>query len=93
MRDKEPNFAERRKALGCYLRQYIHDFHVKDGCLWMEERLDIPIPLRRSIIKRNQSFHHRKAGTFDATRDAWFPYFHRSLASAAGERPKCASGR
>ena len=41
----DPNFAEKLSAMGGYLGQYTNDYQVRDDCLWMDERLAIPILL------------------------------------------------
>ena len=60
-----------------------YNFHVRAGCVWIDEGLAIPIPLRRRIINQMHSYHHKKASMFDTARDIWFPYIHWKLASAA----------
>ena len=57
---KDPNFAEEVWARGGFPDQYADYFHMRDGCLWMQERLAIPILLRRPIIIRTHSYHPAK---------------------------------
>ena len=87
--DKKPQFSERVRAMGGYIGQYVNDFQVKGGYLWMDERLAIPIPLQRPIISRIYSFHHGKANMFDAATIIWVAYIHRSMASVAEECVEC----
>ena len=75
---KNPKFAEKVRAMGGYMGQYTNDFHVRDGCLWQDEQLALPIQLRRPIINRIHSYHYLEASMFDAARDIWLPYFYRS---------------
>ena len=77
---KNPDFAEKVRARGGYLEQYVNDFHVRDGCLWLEELLAIPFPVRRPIINRIHSYHHGKANMLDPAWDICYPCIHWSLA-------------
>ena len=75
--------------MGAYLGQHSHDFHVRENCLWIDERLVIPIPLRKAVVNRIHCFHHGRSNMFDAARDVWFPYLHHSLAAAADGCKEC----
>ena len=83
LKSKDPELEKKVRAMGAYLGQHIHDFHVRENCLWMDERLVIPIPLRKSAVNRLHCFHHGRSNMFEAARDVWFPYLHRSLVAAA----------
>ena len=41
---KAPELERKVRAMGAYLGQHTHNFHVRENCLWMDERLVIPIP-------------------------------------------------
>ena len=86
---KDPDFAENVRAMGGKLGQYTNNHHVRDGCLWMDERLVIPISLCRPIINRIHRYHRGKASIIDAAGDIWYSYIHRSVASAAEECAMC----
>ena len=75
--------------MGAYLGQHTHDFHVRENCLWMDERLVIPIPLRKAVVNRLHCFHHGRSNMFDAATDVWFLYLHRSLVAAADGCKEC----
>ena len=49
---KDPELEKKVRAMSAYLRQHAHDFHVQENCLWMDERLVIPIPLRNAVVNR-----------------------------------------
>ena len=80
---KDPELEKKVRAMGAYLGQHTHDFHVRENCLWMDERLVIPIPLRKTVVNRIHYFHHGRSNMFDAARDVWFPCLHWSLVAAA----------
>ena len=88
MESKNPEL-EKVRAMGAYLGQHTHDFHVLENCLWMDERLVIPIPLRKAVMSRLHCFHHGRSNMFDAARDVWFTYLHRSLVAAADGCKEC----
>ena len=86
---KDPKLERMIRAMGAYLGQHTNDFHVHENCLWMDERLVIPIPLRKAVVKRIQCFHYGRSNMFDAVRDVWFPYLHRILVAAADGCKEC----
>ena len=49
---KDPEIARKVRAMGAYLGQHTHDFHVCEKCLWMDERLVIPVPLRKAVVNQ-----------------------------------------
>ena len=73
---KGPELERKVRAMGAYLGQHTHDFHVPENSLWMDERLVIPIPLRKAVVNRIHCFHHGRSNMFDAARDVCFPYIH-----------------
>ena len=68
-------------AMSKYYAQYTRDFHVRDGCLWMDERLVIPNTLQAAVNNRLHYYHHGKSSMYDAAKDIWYPYMFRSLAT------------
>ncbi|XP_063724381.1 uncharacterized protein LOC134852033 [Symsagittifera roscoffensis] len=86
---KDPELEKKVRAMDAYLGQHTHDFHVRENCPWMDERLVIPIPLRKAVVNRIHAFHHGRSNMFDAARDVWFPYLHRSLVAAADGCKEC----
>ena len=51
---KFPEIERKIRALVAYLGQHTRDFHIRENCLWMEERLVIPIPLRKAYTNVRQ---------------------------------------
>ena len=86
---KDPQLHSKIAAMSKYFAQYTQDFHVRDGCLWMDERLVIPNTLQTAVVKRLHYYHHGKSSIFDAAKDIWYPYMFRSLATIAGNCPEC----
>ena len=72
-----------------YYAQYTHDFHVRDGCLWMDERLVIPNTLQAAVNNRLHYYHHGKSSMYDAAKDIWYLYMFCSLANIAGNCQEC----
>ena len=74
---KDPHLHTKIAAMGKYYAQYTHDFHVKDGCLWMDERLVIPNTLHAAVNNRLHYYYHGLVTMF------------RSLATTAGNCQEC----
>ena len=49
---KDADLERKFRAIGAYLGQQMNDFHVRENCLWMDEGLNIPIPLRKAVVNR-----------------------------------------
>ena len=86
---KDPQLHTKVAAMSKYYAQYTQDFHVRDGCLWMDERLVIPNTLQAAVNNRLHYYHHGKSSMYDAAKDIWYPYRLRSLAAIAGNCPEC----
>ena len=80
---------QKKRPMGAYLGQHTKDFHVRENCLWMDERLVIPIPLQKAVVNRMHCFHHGRSNKFNGARDVWFPYVHRSLVATADVCKDC----
>ena len=81
---KDPPLQSKVAAMSKYYAQYTQDFHVRDGCLWMYERLVIPNTLQAAVNNRLHYYHHGKSSMYDAAKNIWYPYMFRSLATIAG---------
>ena len=52
IKSKDPQLHSKVAAMSKYYAQYTQDFHVSDGCLWMDERLVIPNTLQAAVNNR-----------------------------------------
>ena len=50
---------------------------MKDGCLWMDERLVIPNILQAAVNNRLHYYHHGKSNMYEAAKIIWYPYMFR----------------
>ena len=89
IKSKDPQLHSKIAAMSKYFAQYTQDFHVGDGCLWMDERLVIPNTLQTAVVNRLHYYHHGKSSMIDRAKDIWYPYMFRSLATIAGNCPEC----
>ena len=71
---KDPDLYTKIAAMSKYYAQNFQDFHVKDGCLWMDERLVIPNTLQAAVNNRLHYYHHGKSKMYEAAKDIWYPY-------------------
>ena len=62
---------------------------MRENRLWMDERLVIPIPLRKAVVNRIHCFHHGRSNMFNVASDVCFPYIHRSLVASADGCKEC----
>ena len=81
---KDPHLHTKIAAMSKYYAQYTQDFHMKDECLWMDERLVSPNTLQAAVNNRLHYYHHGKSSMYDAAEDIWYPYMFRSLATIVG---------
>ena len=79
-----PHLQTKIAAMSKYYAQYTQDFHMKDECLWMDERLVIPNTLQAAVNNRLHYYHHGKSNMYDAAEDICYPYMFCSLAKIAG---------
>ena len=86
---KDPELHIKITAISKYFAQYTQDFHVKDGCLWMDERLVIPNTLQTAVINRLHFYYRGKLNMYEAAKDIWYPYMFRSLATIARNYRNC----
>ena len=86
---KDPQLHSKIAAMSKYFAQYTQEFHVRDGCLWMDERLVIPNTLQAAVANRLHYYHHGKSSMYDAAKDIWYPYMFRNLATIAGNCHEC----
>ena len=65
---KEPNLHTKIATMSKYYAQNTQDFHVKDRCLWMDERLINPNTLQAAANNRLHYYHHGKSNMYEAAR-------------------------
>ena len=87
--NKDPDIEKKVRAMGAYLGQHTHNFHVRERCLWMDERLVVPIPLRKAVVNRIHCFHHGRTNNLTGRGTCSSRYIHRSLVAAAVGCKEC----
>ena len=81
---KDPQLHTKIAAMSKYYAQYTQDFHVRDGCLCMDEMVVIPNTLQAAVNNRLHHYHHGKSSMYEAAKNIWYLYLFRSLATIAG---------
>ena len=89
MKTKDRKTASKIYAMIRYYAQFVNDFHIKDNCLWMEDKLVVPNSLHTAINNRLHFYHHGKSNMFAAVKDIRYPYIHRNIASMAENCQEC----
>ena len=87
--EKKINLKEELLKIGKYWAQYANDLSLRDGCVWLDGRLVIPLPLQVPIESRIHYYHHGKRTMYEAARDVWYPHMYRSLAAKATYCQQC----
>ena len=72
-----------------YYAHFVSNFHIKDNCLWMDDKFHIPNSLHTAINNRLQYYHHGNSNNFAATKDIWYPYMHRNIANMTESCQEC----
>ena len=89
IKSKDSQLHSKVEAMSKFYAQYTQDFHVRDGYLWMDERLVIPNTLQAAVNNRLHYYHHGKSSVYDAAKDIWYPYMFHSLATITGNCQEC----
>ena len=65
MQAKDPEIVKKIPAMGAYLGHQTHDFHFRKNCPWMDERLVIPVPLRKAVVNQIHCFNLGRTNIFE----------------------------
>ena len=69
--------------MGQYYAQHFNDYAVRENCLWMDGRLDIPKDMSTSVLNRLHHNHNGRDKMFAAANNIWNPLMPRNLAATA----------
>ena len=83
------NFVKNRdwEAIKASYGQYWHKIrnrlHVREDCLLIDERIDIPTQLTQTVVDSLHLTHPGSAAMLDLSHYVWFPHIHRSIVQMA----------
>ena len=72
-----------------YLKSFWHCAAVVDGCVVVDNRIAIPICLRKPLLARLQKSHAGQLAMVDAAQYIWWPRMHRNFVQLCKDCPQC----
>ena len=79
----------RCKKVSPYIHSFWKDFHVRSGCLCVDERVAIPNSIKEAVV---ESLHMTHPGSWEMiflSQYAWWPYMHREILAKASDCVPC----
>ena len=72
-----------------YIKSFWHCAAVVDGCVVVDNRIDIPMCLRKPLLSRLHRSHAGQLAMVDAAQYIWWPRMHRDIVQLCKDRPQC----
>ena len=70
---------DRCKQISPYINSFWKDFHVKNGCVCIDDRIALPHAIKDAYVEAIHATHPRTWGMTDMATRAWWPYMHRDI--------------
>ena len=70
-------------------RTFWKDFHVRSGCLCVDERVAIPNSIKATVVESLHMTHPGIWGMISLSQYAWWPYMHREILAKASDCVPC----
>ena len=67
----------RCKEVSPYIHSFWKDFHMRSGCLCVDERVAIPNSKKEAVVVSLHMTHPGSWGMISLSQYAWWPYMHR----------------
>ena len=72
---------DRCKQISAYIHSFWKDLHVKNGCVCIDDRIDLPHAIKDAYVDAIHATHPGTWGITDMATHAWWPYMHRDIAT------------
>ena len=72
-----------------YIKSFWHCAAVVDGCVIVENRIAIPMCLRKPLLSRLHRSHAGELAMVDAAQYIWWPRMHRDIVQLCKDCPQC----
>ena len=72
-----------------YVKSFWHCAAVVDGCVVVDNRIAIPMCLRKSLLSRLHRSHAGQLAMVDAAQYIWWPRMHRDIIQLCKDCPQC----
>ena len=79
----------RCKEVSPYIHSFWKDFHVRSGCLCVDERVAIPNSIKEAVVESLHLTHPGSWGMISLSQYAWWPYMHREILAKASDCVPC----
>ena len=72
-----------------YIKSFWHCAAVVDGCVIVDNRIAIPLCLRKPLLSRLHRSHAGQLAMVDAAQYIWWPRMHRDIVQLCKNCPQC----
>ena len=72
-----------------YIKSFWHCAAVVDGCIIVDNRIAIPMCLRKPLLSRLHRSHAGRLAMVDAAQYIWWPRMHRDIVQLCKDFPQC----
>ena len=72
-----------------YIKSFWHCAAVVDGCVVVDNRIAIPMCLRKPLLSRLHRSHAGQLAMVDAAQYIWWPRMHRDIIQLCKDCPQC----
>ena len=72
-----------------YIKSFWHCAAVVDGCVVVDNRIAIPMCLRKPLLSRLHRSHAVQLAMVDAAQYIWWPRMHRDIVQLCKDCPQC----
>ena len=72
-----------------YIKSFWHCAAVVDGCVVVDNRIAIPMCLRKPLLSRLHRSHAGQLAVVDAAQYIWWPRMHRDIVQLCKDCPQC----
>ena len=79
----------RCKEVSPFIHFFWKDFHVRSGCLCVDERVAIPNSIKEAVVESLHMTHPGCWGIIFLSQYAWWPYMHREILAKASDCVSC----
>ena len=79
----------RCKEVSSYIHSFWKYFHVRSGCLCVDERVAIPNSIKEAVVELLHMTHPGSWGMISLSQYAWWPYMHREILAKASDCVPC----
>ena len=80
---------DRCKQISPYIHSFWKDFHVKNGCVCIDDRITLPHAIKDAYVESIHATHPGTWGMTDMATHAWWPYIHRDIITKTAKCNPC----